>query len=92
VFSGRGKQQQQHELSYARKRVSLASVVPSRKMKKFPLFVSSNCGGERSRNVVVKVSEGGTISLPHGWPSQKVSHFGNFSYRTSTNQLFLFFI
>jgi len=74
VFSGGGKQQQ-HEVSYARKRVSLASVVPSRKMKKVPLFVSSNCGGERSRSVVVKVSGGGTISLPHGWPPQKVSHY-----------------
>ncbi|ESW35494.1 hypothetical protein PHAVU_001G239500 [Phaseolus vulgaris] len=72
ITTGGGKQQQ-HELSYSRKRVSLASVVPSRKMKKVPLFVSSNCGGERSRSVVVKVSGGGTISLPHGWPPQKGS-------------------
>ncbi|KAK7379334.1 hypothetical protein VNO80_04792 [Phaseolus coccineus] len=72
ITTGGGKQQQ-HELSYARRKLSLASVVPSRKMKKVPLFVSSNCGGERSRSVVVKVSGGGTISLPHGWPPQKGS-------------------
>lgn len=69
IWTGRGK----HELSYARKKVNLASVVPSRKMEKASLFVSSNSGGERSRSVAVKVSEGGAISLPQPWPPQKVS-------------------
>ncbi|XP_027928964.1 probable sugar phosphate/phosphate translocator At3g11320 [Vigna unguiculata] len=69
ITTGRGK----HELSYARKKVNLASVVPSRKMEKASLFVSSNSGGERSRSVAVKVSEGGAISLPQPWPPQKGS-------------------
>ncbi|QCD98548.1 negative elongation factor C/D [Vigna unguiculata] len=69
ITTGMGK----HELSYARKKVNLASVVPSRKMEKASLFVSSNSGGERSRSVAVKVSEGGAISLPQPWPPQKGS-------------------
>ncbi|BAT85965.1 hypothetical protein VIGAN_04357100 [Vigna angularis var. angularis] len=70
ITTGRGKHHLQ-ELSYARKKVSLPLLVGSRKMEKGPLFVSSNSGGERSRSVTVKVSEGGAISLPHGWPPQK---------------------
>ncbi|WVZ07008.1 hypothetical protein V8G54_020354 [Vigna mungo] len=75
VLLGRGKHHL-HELSYARKKLSLPLLVGSRKMEKSPLFVSSNSGDEkRSRSVAVKVSEGGAISLPHGWPPQnKISN------------------
>ncbi|XP_014496165.1 probable sugar phosphate/phosphate translocator At3g11320 [Vigna radiata var. radiata] len=70
ITTGRGKHHL-HELSYARKKPSFPLLVESRKMEKSQLFVSSNSGDERSRSVAVKVSEGGAISLPHGWPPQK---------------------
>ncbi|CAJ1862529.1 unnamed protein product [Sphenostylis stenocarpa] len=70
---GKQRQQQQNQLSYARKKVvGLLSLVPSRRIEKVPLFVSSNSGDKR-RSALVKVSEGGAISLPHGWPPQKGS-------------------
>jgi len=74
-FSGRGKQQ---KLSYAarRNKVSLASLVPSWRLERVPrlaLSNNNNSGDDRKTSVVVKVSEGGAISLPHGWSAQKVT-------------------
>ncbi|KAG4387488.1 hypothetical protein AAZX31_11G229900 [Glycine max] len=73
IITGRGKQQ---KLSYAarRNKVSLASLVPSWRLERVPrlaLSNNNNSGDDRKTSVVVKVSEGGAISLPHGWSAQK---------------------
>ncbi|KAL2955476.1 hypothetical protein AAZX31_18G031000 [Glycine max] len=70
-ITGRGKQQQ--KLSYARKKVGLASLVRSWRIQRVPTFAfaSSNnndSGDDRRTSVVVKVSDGGAISLPQGPP------------------------
>ncbi|XP_028197164.1 probable sugar phosphate/phosphate translocator At3g11320 [Glycine soja] len=73
LLACRGKQQ---KLSYAarRNKVSLASLVPSWRLERVPrlaLSNNNNSGDDRKTSVVVKVSEGGAISLPHGWSAQK---------------------
>ncbi|KAL5170937.1 putative sugar phosphate/phosphate translocator [Glycine soja] len=67
IITGMGKQQ---KLSYAarRNKVSLASLVPSWRLERVPrlaLSNNNNSGDDRKTSVVVKVSEGGAISLPH---------------------------
>ncbi|KAK7387434.1 hypothetical protein VNO78_28240 [Psophocarpus tetragonolobus] len=62
VTTGRGTPQQ---VSYSngRNRVSW-------RMERVPWFASSNSEseGDRMKNLVVKISEGGAIPLPHDWP------------------------
>ncbi|TKY47503.1 sugar phosphate/phosphate translocator [Spatholobus suberectus] len=65
-ITGRGKQ-----LSVVRNKVSLPSVLPSWRIERVPWIAASNSRGDRSG--VVKVSEGGAISLTRGWPAEKGS-------------------
>ncbi|XP_061356688.1 probable sugar phosphate/phosphate translocator At3g11320 [Gastrolobium bilobum] len=70
AITGRGKQVR--ELSAARFKVMRS---PSfLRIERLPLLGSSKSScGDRSRSAVVKVSEGGAISLNHAWPIEKGS-------------------
>lgn len=67
-FSGRGKQ-----LCVARNKVRLLpSLLPSRRIERVPSWIGASSNSRSDRSGVVKASEGGAISLPHGWSTEKV--------------------
>lgn len=55
------------ELSATKNKVNL-----NLKTEKLPWFGFTTSSSSYNTSTVVKVSEGGALSLPHGWPLEKV--------------------